>query len=118
MIVILQGSGFTATDVAVIEGADAATTFVDAQTLSVDMPIDTVATLTVSVRNDLAEVSNALVFLVEEAEVPVGGGDPDYIPETPEEGASPNTEAVRAEYHAPEPADVYQGAPGPGAAGI
>ena len=111
LTVTILGSGFTATDVVVVEGADAPGSFVDDVSMTFDLPADAVATLTVSVRNDLAEVSNALVFLVEEAEAPVGGGDPDYIPETPEEGASPNTEAVRAEYHAPEPADVYQGHP-------
>jgi hypothetical protein len=111
LTVTILGSGFTATDVVVVEGADAPGNFVDDVSMTFDLPADAVATLTVSVRNDLAEVSNALVFLVEEAEAPVGGGDPDYIPETPEEGASPNTEAIRAEYHAPEPADVYQGHP-------
>ena len=111
LTVTILGSGFTATDVVVVEGADAPGSFVDDVSMTFDLPADAVATLTVSVRNDLAEVSNALVFLVEEAEAPVGGGDPDYIPETPEEGASPNTEAIRAEYHAPEPADVYQGHP-------
>ena len=111
LTVTILGSGFTATDVVVVEGADAPGSFVDDVSMTFDLPADAVATLTVSVRNDLAEVSNALAFLVEEAEVPTGGGDPDYIPETPEEGASPNTEAVRAEYHAPEPADVYQGHP-------
>jgi len=111
LTVTILGSGFTATDVVVVEGADAPGNFVDDGSMTFDLPADAVATLTVSVRNDLAEVSNALVFLVEEAEAPVGGGDPDYIPETPEEGASPNTEAIRAEYHAPEPADVYQGHP-------
>jgi IPT/TIG domain-containing protein len=34
--------------------------------------------------------------------------DPNFIPDTPPEGASPNTEAERAEYMAPEPPDVYQ----------
>lgn len=33
------------------------------------------------------------------------------IPDTPAEGASPNTPAVRAEYMPPDPPDVYRTAP-------
>lgn len=36
--------------------------------------------------------------------------DPTVIADTPATGASPNTPAVRAEYMAPDPPDVYQNA--------
>lgn len=60
--------------------------------------------LQVTVRNG-AEVSNALPLALTGTAV---AGDPNHIPDTPAEGASPNTEAVRAEYMAPEPPEVYQ----------
>jgi IPT/TIG domain len=116
LTVTILGSGFTATDIVVVEGADAPGTFVDDVSMTFDLPADAVATLTVSVRNDLAEVSNALTFLVEEAEqppepeIPPGQGTGGVQPK-PEDSLSPNTPAQAAVYLAPEPPDVYRDAP-------
>ena len=109
--VTIAGTGFAADDVLMVNGADDLGTFVsDTEfTFSVDtLTASGASTLQIAVRNAAAEVSNELPLeLTGETAI----GDPDFIPETPEEGASPNTEAIRAEYHAPEPADVYQGHP-------
>ena len=123
LTVTILGSGFTATDIVVVEGADAPGTFVDDVSMTFDLPADAVATLTVSVRNDLAEVSNALVFLVEEAEQPPVAGDsgrPGNRRRPAQAGGqrvSPNTPAQAAVYMAPEPPDVYQAVANPGPAG-
>jgi len=108
--VTIAGTGFAADDVLMVNGADDLGTFVsDTEfTFSVDtLTASGASTLQIAVRNAAAEVSNELPLeLTGETAI----GDPDFIPETPEEGASPNTEAIRAEYHAPDPPDVYQNA--------
>lgn len=108
--VTITGTGFTETSVITVGGADDTGSYVSETEMV--LPVNTYtasgpATLQIGVRND-TEASNELPL--ELTGIPVQD-DPSYIPDTPEEGASPNTDAVRAEYFPPEPPDVYQQVP-------
>lgn len=101
--ITINGSGFTVDSVLVWNGADDAMEFVsDTQATTVvrlsqsSQPV----ACSVAVRNGL-EASNELTFYITE-DVP---SPPDPKPEGSD---SPNTNAVPAEYMAPEPPDVYR----------
>jgi IPT/TIG domain len=103
--VTINGTGFTDTSVLVWNGADDVCTFVsDTQlTTIVRLSMSTVQiACTVEVRNDI-DLSNSLDFYITEDIAPTPPPDTDPV--------SVNTNAVPAEYHAPEPPDVYQGTP-------
>lgn len=108
--VVINGTGFTESSVLVVNGSDDTAEFVSDTQMTTNINTYTAtgdSTLQLAVRNG-EDVSNALPLQLTGDPV---GGDPGFIPDTPEEGASPNTEAERAEYMPPDPPDVYQQAP-------
>lgn len=105
--VTITGSGFLPTSILVVNGSDDVGQYVSATEMTTDINTFTATgntTLQIAVRNDV-DVSNELPLALTGTS-PVD--NPDVIPDTPPEGASPNTEAVRAEYHPPDPPDVYR----------
>lgn len=108
--VTLTGTGFTDTSVVTVNGSDDNSVFVSATEITLGINTYTASgpsTLQIAVKNG-ADASAALPL--ELTGVPVGD-NPGYMPDTPPEGASPNTPAVRAEYLPPDPPDVYQQGP-------
>lgn len=102
--ITISGSGFAEGIVLVWNGADDTCEFVDDTTLTTVVKLSQSsqpAQCTVAVRNTDGLVSNELIFYITE--------DVPSPPEPkPEESESPNTNAVPAEYMAPDPPDVYR----------
>lgn len=108
--VTITGSGFLPTSIVTINGVDKSGTYVSATSMTGN--INTLLlpgpdVVNVGVRNG-AEASNTLPLTFTGTPA---ANDPNYIPDTPATGASPNTPAIRAAYTPPVPANVYQGKP-------
>jgi len=105
--VTLIGTGFEAGCIVVVDGIDgAAPVFVSDTELTADFNsyASQPGSHQVAVKNG-PDASNELPFTLT-GTAPVD--NPEIIPDTPAEGASPNTEAERAVYMSPVPPDVYQ----------
>jgi hypothetical protein len=106
--VTVDGTDFDVDSVVVADGNNVATgTYVSATEMTFDantLMIPDAGTIQIEVKNGI-EISNALPLTMTGTPAI---GNPNFIPDTPMTGASPNTPAERAEYNPPEPPDVYQ----------
>lgn len=102
VLVTITGTGFIDTSVVVQNGADdAGGAFVSDTVMTTNIDTSTVvaaSVLQIAVRTDV-DVSN---------ELPLNLTGTPWVPDVPDEGQSPNTPAVPADYMSPEPPDVYR----------